>query len=84
MMSVCTEDTSAGFYFSDYTQCSDECEAVPVSSLTYTADAVASAAISDGNHVQCRIFHVASGAMFDTEEHCEHAKGVTLCEAPTP
>ncbi len=36
----------------------------------------------DGNHALCRLFHVTSAAMADADEHCEHAMGVTLCQAP--
>lgn len=76
MMRVCTEDSADVYHFEQAAQCIAACEQLPQSDIAYsTSDPL----VSDGNHVQCRLFHVTSAAMLDTEEHCEHAVGVTLC-----
>ena len=75
MMSVCTEDSAGPYHFGTVEQCEASCAALPVSTLTYSTS---NPLVFEGNHVQCRLFHVASGAT-DTREHCEHAMGVTLC-----
>jgi hypothetical protein len=76
MMSVCTENSADVYHFEERAECLDSCSKLPASDIAYsTSDPL----VSDGNHVQCRLFHVTSAAMLDTEEHCEHAVGVTLC-----
>ena len=76
MMHVCTEGSADVYHFEGKPQCLAACDGLPISDLPYsTTDPL----VSDGNHVQCRLFHVTSAAMLDTEEHCEHAVGVTLC-----
>jgi hypothetical protein len=76
MMSVCTQNSADLYHFEERAQCLDSCSKLPASDIAYsTSDPL----VSDGNHVQCRLFHVTSAAMLDTEEHCEHAVGVTLC-----
>jgi hypothetical protein len=77
-MSVCTDESAGIYHFDDVGECLQTCEALPVSPLTYTTTGTE---VSDGDHVQCRLFHVTSAAMLDAEEHCEHALGVTLCES---
>lgn len=78
MMSVCTEDSADVYHYRDEPACLEACAALPLAEVPYsTSDPL----VSDGNHVQCRLFHVTSAAMLDTEEHCEHAVGVTLCAA---
>ena len=77
VMQVCTEDSSRGYHFESEDQCLDACDALPPGEYGYEASG---AWIADSNSVECRLFHVASAAMLDPEEHCEHAMGVTLCE----
>lgn len=78
MAGVCTEDDADIYRFESDAACMQACQALPRSTVTYST---ANAAVPDGNHVQCRLFHVTSAAMLDPEEHCEHAMGLTLCEA---
>jgi hypothetical protein len=79
MATVCTEDTAGPSHFASNEDCRSTCETLPPASVSYsTSDPL----IADGNHALCRLFHVTSAAMADPEEHCEHALGVTLCEAP--
>ena len=80
MMSVCTGREVGVYQFDSHESCLASCEALPVSDHGYSAS---NPLIADGNHVECRLFHVTSAAMLDPEEHCEHAMGVTLCEAPS-
>ena len=77
MMGVCTAEEAGLFHYDSIDTCLQECEALPLSSVGYSA---LDPEVSDGNHVQCRIFHVTSAAMLDAEEHCEHAMGAVLCE----
>jgi hypothetical protein len=76
MMSVCTENSADVYHFEERAECLDSCSKLPASDIAYSTS---DPQVSDGNHVQCRLFHVTSAAMLDTEEHCEHAVGVTLC-----
>lgn len=78
MMEVCTGSEVGAYRFDSNEACLEACEGLPSSDEGY---AVSNPLIADGNHVECRLFHVASAAMLDPEEHCEHAMGVTLCEA---
>lgn len=77
MEGVCTPEEAGIYRFEDNASCMAACAALPVSSVPYST---ANVELSDGDHVQCRIFHVTSAAMLDAEEHCEHAVGLTLCE----
>ena len=77
MMGVCTEEEALLYRYESFESCMQACEALPVSSVPYSTT---DPEVSDGNHVQCRLFHVTSAAMLDAEEHCEHAMGVVLCE----
>jgi hypothetical protein len=77
MMQVCTPSVGDN-RFDNLASCLSTCNALPITNIGYSTN---DPLVSDGNHVQCRIFHVASGAMLDPEEHCEHAMGHTLCEA---
>lgn len=76
MTQVCTADVGI-HHFASMGDCESTCQALPVSDVPYST---ASSEVYDGNHVQCRLFHVTSAAMLDPEEHCEHAMGITLCE----
>ena len=80
MMQVCSGSDVGVYQFESEAACMETCEALPSSDEGYSAT---NPLIADGNHVECRLFHVTSGAMLDPEEHCEHAMGVTLCEAPS-
>jgi hypothetical protein len=79
MMQVCTEQSSPDNHFASESDCLATCGALPAASVPYSTN---DPAVSDGNHALCRLFHVNSAAMADTEEHCEHAMGHTLCQAP--
>ncbi len=78
MEGVCSADVSDVYHFENQQDCMETCNDLPTSNLAYSATNVD---VADGNHVQCRLFHVTSAAMLDAEEHCEHAMGFTLCEA---
>lgn len=80
MMQVCSGSDVGVYQFASESDCLDVCEGLPSAETGYS---ISNPEIADGNHVECRLFHVASAAMLDPEEHCEHAMGVTLCEAPT-
>ncbi|HEU5076278.1 MAG TPA: hypothetical protein VFU02_18925 [Polyangiaceae bacterium] len=80
MMHVCTGSEVGVYQFESSEACVQACEDLPTSDEGYS---VSNPLIADGNHVECRLFHVTSAAMLDPEEHCEHAMGVTLCEAPS-
>jgi hypothetical protein len=73
---TCTVESTPPYYFQSMTACQTTCESLP--SVPYIYGDVS---VADGNSVQCRLFHVISAAMADPEEHCEHAMGLTLCEA---
>lgn len=80
MMQVCSGSDVGVYQFESEADCMETCETLPSADSGYSAT---NPLIADGNHVECRLFHVTSGAMLDPEEHCEHAMGVTLCEAPS-
>lgn len=80
MTQVCTGSDVGAYQYESEADCLDACETLPSAETGYS---VSNPLIADGNHVECRLFHVVSGAMLDAEEHCEHAMGVTLCEAPS-
>ncbi len=77
MEGVCTTEATDLYRFENTPACMAACQALPTTSVAYSTSNVD---LSDGNHVQCRLFHVTSAAMLDPDEHCEHAMGVTLCE----
>ena len=79
MGTVCTEESAGVYHFASDEDCRTTCEALPPAGVAYSSS---NPQISDGNHALCRLFHVTSAAMADPEEHCEHALGITLCEAP--
>lgn len=81
MEEVCTPGEAGIYRFDSREECMTTCQALPRTSTGYSTS---NFELSDGNHVQCRIFHVTSAAMLDAEEHCEHAMGLTLCEEPAP
>lgn len=78
MQNVCTADESPLYRFASTEECLTACAALPDGDVPYTTS---DEAVSDGNSVQCRLFHVNSAAMLDPIEHCEHAMGFTLCES---
>jgi hypothetical protein len=80
MMSVCTEASAGPYHFATVDQCEASCAALPASTVTYSTS---NPLVADGNHVQCRLFHVTSAAMADEDEHCGHSMGLTLCEDTT-
>jgi hypothetical protein len=78
MMQVCTEEIAGPNHFASTEDCLATCNGLPAPTVHYSNN---DPAVSDGNHALCRLFHVNSAAMADPEEHCEHAMGLTLCEA---
>ncbi len=78
MAQVCTQQTAGMYHFASNDDCLATCNALPQATVPYSDT---NPLVSDGNHALCRLFHVASAAMADADEHCEHAMGVTLCEA---
>lgn len=58
--------------------CQDECSAVPDLG-TYSTDP--SESFYEGDHVQCRLFHVSSAALMDAAIHCPHVAGAPPCAA---
>jgi hypothetical protein len=81
MAEVCTADTAGAYHFASDSDCMKTCNALPAAPVAYSST---NPEVSDGNHALCRLFHVTSAAMADADEHCEHAMGVTLCEAASP
>jgi hypothetical protein len=77
MAGVCTAMASPLYRYASTEECMTACAALPDGEIAYSTS---NEAVSDGNSVQCRLFHVNSAAMLDPLEHCEHAMGVTLCE----
>jgi hypothetical protein len=78
MMEVCTTTSAGANHFESTAACLEACNALPAPTVHYSD---MDPAVSDGNHALCRLFHVNSAAMADAEEHCEHAMGITLCQA---
>lgn len=78
MMEVCTATSAGANHFESTAACLEACNALPAPTVHYSD---MDPAVSDGNHALCRLFHVNSAAMADAEEHCEHAMGITLCQA---
>jgi hypothetical protein len=78
MEGVCTAEESPLYRFANTAECLTECALLPDGEVPYSTS---DEAVSDGNSVQCRLFHVNSAAMLDPLEHCEHAMGFTLCES---
>jgi hypothetical protein len=81
MAEVCTADVAGQYHFASNDACMQTCNALPAAPVPYSST---NPEVSDGNHAMCRLFHVTSAAMADADEHCEHAMGVTLCEATSP
>jgi hypothetical protein len=78
MMEVCTQKSAGANHFESTAACLETCDALPAATVHYSNN---DPAVSDGNHALCRLFHVNSAAMADELEHCEHAMGITLCQA---
>jgi hypothetical protein len=81
MVGVCTPEASPEFHFASDGDCIATCNTLPSASVEYSSN---DPLVSDGDHALCRLYHVTSAAMADAEEHCEHAMGVTLCQAIEP
>ena len=81
MAEVCTATSAGTYHFASDADCMKTCNALPAAPVPYSST---NPQVSDGNHALCRLFHVTSAAMADADEHCEHAMGVTLCEATSP
>jgi hypothetical protein len=78
MEGVCTAEDAELYRFANTAECLSACALLPDGEVPYSTS---DEAVSDGNSVQCRLFHVNSAAMLDPLEHCEHAMGFTLCES---
>lgn len=76
MMPTCTPARTAPYFFSSKDSCLSVCGGLR-DNPPYT---VSDGALPDSNDAQCRLFH-ATSAVMDPEEHCEHAMGVTMCDA---
>jgi hypothetical protein len=79
MDNVCTEEEVGPYRFTSTEECLTTCDGLPPAGVSYSSS---DPNLADGNHALCRLFHVTNAAMADAEEHCEHALGITLCEAP--
>ncbi|HEX6765335.1 MAG TPA: hypothetical protein VF103_07650 [Polyangiaceae bacterium] len=69
-MRVCT-DAEQFKVFADEKECLDDCATVPDLGGYSTA-------ISEGNTIQCRLWHVTAAAD-DPYPHCNHAAGLNTC-----
>ncbi len=78
MADVCTEESAGIYHFETNEDCLTTCNWLPPAPVEYSST---DPRVSDGDHAFCRLFHVTSAAMYDADEHCEHAMGVTLCQA---
>jgi len=78
LTATCREGLTDPYYYDSYDACTQDCLTLP--EIPYNTSV---ATLTTGNYtLECRLFHVTSAAMVDPEEHCGHAMGVTLCEAP--
>jgi len=76
MMPTCTPTRTPPFYYGSSDMCLTACKRLK-DNPPYT---VADGTLPDTNDAQCRLFHVCSAVM-DPDEHCEHAMGITMCDA---
>jgi hypothetical protein len=76
MMPTCTAARNAPYFFASMDSCLTTCRGLR-DDPPYT---VADGTLPDTNDAQCRLFH-ATSAVMDPDEHCEHAMGVTMCDA---
>src|SRR5690606_26307122 len=58
MKGVCTPEEAGIYRFEDDASCMQACESLPSSSVPYSTSG--GEELSDGDHVQCRLFHVTS------------------------
>jgi hypothetical protein len=74
MQTICTEATSEYFYANE-ADCLDDC-----SGLLDLGDYSAADDLKyfEGDHVQCRLFHVGASVL-EPGYHCEHSIGGTPC-----
>lgn len=79
LMKTCQKGLTDPYFYASHEECVADCSTLPV--VPYST-AVATLTTGD-NTLECRLFHVTSAAMLDPEEHCGHAMGITLCEAPS-
>jgi hypothetical protein len=71
--SLCAAEADA----EELTGCKKNCQ--ELSDLeTYSVDP--EAALYEGSHVQCRLYHATVAAVTDTEQHCQHALGGSPCD----
>jgi hypothetical protein len=78
MMPTCTQAKTPPYFYPSMDTCLMTCRNLR-DNPPYT---VADGTLPDTNDAQCRLFHVTSAVM-DPDEHCEHAMGVTMCDAKT-
>lgn len=79
LMSACTAETTRGpdDYFVSNDECLANCEGLP-SSGGYDANALSNT--GHGDTYDCRLYHVGAAiSAADSEVHCPHAVGRTLC-----
>ncbi|HLV64440.1 MAG TPA: hypothetical protein VKY73_01450 [Polyangiaceae bacterium] len=75
MQATCIPGETDPFSFPDMDACLETCARLP-DVPPYDLD---SPVLADSDTVQCRLWHVTSAAMYEREEHCEHAMGIVLC-----
>ncbi len=73
LVGVCSEYSEVEL---KYDECKKSCAELQDLG-TYTVDPTAE--LYEGNHVQCRLYHVSAAATGDTEAHCQHALGASPC-----
>jgi hypothetical protein len=76
MIPTCTAARTPPFFFASMGDCMNACDSL-ADAPPYT---VADGTLPDRNDAQCRLFHACTAVM-DPDEHCEHAMGVTMCDA---
>lgn len=69
---ACRPEVTDPYFYDSFDACLNDCEGLPSSRYQYGA-------VSSGNSLECRLFHVSSAMMADADEHCEHTLGITLC-----
>jgi hypothetical protein len=74
MMPTCTAGKTPPYFYPSLDACQSACRSLP-DNPPYS---VSNGSLPDRNDAQCRLFHVTTAVM-DTDEHCEHSMGITMC-----
>jgi len=75
MMGTCTEESAGPYHYASVEDCLRDCDTLE--QIPYIH---ADISVADSDTLQCRLYHVMAAALYEPDEHCEHAMGVTLCE----